>query len=55
MPQSRISRRAAGAAAAGSAVGGIILALPQPMVFGEVALAPLPQQITHRSGCSHRY
>src|SRR5687767_414626 len=43
MPQSRISRRAAGAAAAGSAVGGIILALPQPMVFGEVALAPLPQ------------
>ena len=43
MPQTRISRRAVGAAAAGSAVGGIILALPQPMVFGEVALAPLPQ------------
>src|SRR5688572_3804556 len=43
MPQSRVSRRALGAAAAGSAVGGIVLALPQPMVFGEVALAPVPQ------------
>ena len=43
MPQSRISRRVLGAAAAGSAVGGTILALPQPMVFGEVALALLPQ------------
>src|SRR5688572_29825808 len=43
MPQSRVSRRVVGAAAVGSAVGGIILALPQPMVFGEVALAPLPQ------------
>ena len=43
MPQSRVSRRALGAAAAGSAVGGIILALPQPMVFGETTLAPVPQ------------
>ena len=43
MPQSRVSRRAIGAAAAGSAVGGLVLALPQPMVFGEVALAPVPQ------------
>jgi hypothetical protein len=43
MPQSRVSRRALGAAAAGSAVGGIILALPQPMVFGETQLAPVPQ------------
>jgi hypothetical protein len=43
MPQKRISRRALGAAAAGSAVGGIILALPQPAAFGEVAAGPLPQ------------
>ena len=43
MPQSRVSRRAAGAAAAGSAIGGIILARPQPAVFGEVSLAPVPQ------------
>ena len=43
MPQSRVSRRALGAAAAGTTVGGIIMALPQAAVFGEVALAPLPQ------------
>ena len=43
MPQTRISRRAIGAVAAGSAVGGIILALPQPSVFGEVSSGPLPQ------------
>jgi len=42
-PRLRVSRRAISAAAAGSAVGGIILALPQPSAFGEVSPAPLPQ------------
>jgi len=43
MPQQRISRRAMGAAAVGSAVGGIILALPQPAAFGEVSAGALAQ------------
>jgi len=43
MPQKKVNRRAIGAAAAGSAVGGLILALPQPAVFGEVAAGPLAQ------------
>ena len=43
MPQQRISRRAMGAAAVGSAVGGIILALPQPSAFGEVSAGTLAQ------------
>lgn len=43
MPQNKISRRAIGVAAAGSTVGGIILALPQPMAFGEVAAGPSAQ------------
>jgi hypothetical protein len=43
MPQQRISRRAMGAAAVGSAVGGIVFALPQPTVFGEVSAGALAQ------------
>jgi len=43
MPRNNISRRALGTAAVGSAIGGIILALPQPAAFGEVAAGPLAQ------------
>jgi len=43
MPQNHISRRALGTAAVGSAIGGIILALPQPAAFGEVEAGPLAQ------------